>query len=109
MTSQQHGARMATHTDTSPAHVRQLRIAQPLKLAKDGDRFIRMAELVTICGVGKSYVYKAMAAGTFPKCVCLPGGMVVAWRASSIAAWMDGVSGFNTGPADGEAGSAGGQ
>lgn len=100
---------MATHTDTSPAHVRQLRIAQPLKLAKDGDRFIRMAELVTICGVGKSYVYKAMAAGTFPKCVRLPGGKVVAWRASSIAAWMDGVSGFNTGPADGEAGSAGGQ
>ena len=103
---------MATHTDTTPAHVRQLRIAQPLKLAKDVDRFIRMAELVTICSVGKSYVYKAMAAGTFPKCVRLPGGRVVAWRASAIAAWMDGVSGFNagpSGPADGEAGPAGGQ
>lgn len=100
---------MATHTDTSPAHVRQLRIAQPLKLAKDGDRFIRLAELVTICGVGKSYVYSGMKNGTFPKCLHLPGGKVVAWRASAIDAWMDGVSGFNATPAGGEAGPAGGQ
>ena len=100
---------MATHTDTSPAHVRQLRNALPLKLAKDGDRFIRLAELVTICGVGKSYVYAGMKNGHFPKCVHLPGGKVVAWRASAIAEWMDSVSGFNAGQTAGETGPAGGQ
>ena len=100
---------MAIPTNSGPAHVRQLRIAQPLKLAKNGDRFIRLSELVTICGIGKSTVYKFMAVGKFPKCVHLPGGKVVAWRASAIAAWMDDVSGFNTGPADSEAGPAGGQ
>ena len=100
---------MATHTATNPAQVRQLRNAQPLKLAKDGDRFIRLTELVTICGVGKSYVYAGMKNGNFPQCVRLPGGKVVAWRASAIAAWMDGVSGVNAAPAGSETAPAGGQ
>ena len=82
---------MTTHTDEPKLHVRQLRAALPLKLARDGERFIRLNELVVICGVGKSYVYAGMAAGTFPKCLHLPGGKVVAWRASDIAQWMGAV------------------
>ncbi len=82
---------MTTHSEEPRQHVRQLRAALPLKLAHDGERFIRLNELVVICDVGKSYVNAAMAAGTFPKCVHLPGGKVVAWRSSDIERWMGAV------------------
>ncbi len=82
---------MKTHPEVSLRHVRQLRAALPLKLAHEAERFIRLSELVVICGVGKSYVYAGMSAGTFPKCVHLPGGKVVAWRSSDIDQWMDSV------------------
>ena len=82
---------MATHSEEPRQHVRQLCVALPLKAAHDRERFIRLTELVTICGVGKSYVYAGMAAGTFPKCVHLPGGKVVAWRSSDIDRWMGAV------------------
>ena len=43
---------MATHSEEPRQHVRQLCVALPLKAAHDRERFIRLTELVTICGVG---------------------------------------------------------
>ena len=68
--------------------MRQLLAALPLKLAKDGERFLRLAEVEHRCGIKKSRIYAGMADGSFPKCVHLPGGRAVAWPASRIDAWI---------------------
>ncbi len=78
-------------TSGSPAHARQLLRALPLKLAKDGERLLRLAEVESRCGIKKSRIYAGMADGTFPKCVRLPGGRAVAWPASRIDAWIASV------------------
>lgn len=99
-----HGAIMATHTEPTAAQVRPLHATPALTLAKVGGRYIRAAEVTAICGVGKSYIYAHMKAGTFPKCLQLPGGKAVAWRESDLAAWMASVDAANSagsaGPAD---------
>jgi prophage regulatory protein len=83
---------MHTTKETSGAgHVRQLLRALPLKIAKDGERLLRLAEVESRCGIKKSRIYAGMAEGTFPKCVRLPGGRAVAWPASRIDAWITAV------------------
>lgn len=102
-----HGGFMATHTEPAAAQVRPLHPAPALTLAKVGGRYLRAAEVTAICGVGKSYIYAHMKAGTFPKCIQLPGGKAVAWREHDIAAWMAGVEAVNGAGAVGDLASQG--
>jgi len=50
-------------------------------------RFMKLDEVTRTVGLGRSSVYKQMAAGTFPRSVCL-GGRSVAWVSDEIDAWM---------------------
>jgi len=50
-------------------------------------RFIRIAEVLERTGLGRSTIYKYMAAGTFPPRVSV-GGRSVSWLESEIDGWM---------------------
>lgn len=79
-----------------------------MTLAKVGGRYLRAAEVTAVCGVGKSYIYAHMKAGTFPKCIQLPGGKAVAWRESDIAAWQACVEAANGASSAGDPATRGG-
>jgi prophage regulatory protein len=50
-------------------------------------RFIRIKEVLTICGKSRSSVYEAVQKGEFPKPVKL-GGRSSAWVKSEIEEWV---------------------
>ena len=50
-------------------------------------RFIRMREVLVICGKSRSSVYEAIQKGQFPKPVKL-GGRSSAWVKSEIDQWL---------------------
>lgn len=69
----------------------------PLEKGK-ADVFIRLAPskrqpsvqtVTTLTGLGKTTIYRLMAAGKFPKAVPIAGASVVRWRLSDVFAWMD--------------------
>ncbi|MGD8111317.1 AlpA family transcriptional regulator [Vibrio sp. TRT 17S01] len=52
-------------------------------------RFLRLKEVMSLTGLGRSTIYKFMADETdFPKSVPL-GGRAVAWVESEIEDWME--------------------
>jgi prophage regulatory protein len=51
------------------------------------DRFMRLAEVLQVTGLGRNTVYRRMREGTFPKQIKI-GPNSVAWRQSAIAQWM---------------------
>ena len=51
------------------------------------DRFMRLAEVLQVTGLGRNTVYRRMREGTFPKQIKI-GPNSVAWRQSEIAQWM---------------------
>ena len=51
------------------------------------ERLIRLPEVMSRCGIGKSLIYGLLAQQQFPACVRI-GGRSVAWRESSIDAWI---------------------
>ncbi|EGR4191478.1 AlpA family transcriptional regulator [Vibrio fluvialis] len=52
-------------------------------------RFLRLKEVMSLTGLGRSTIYKFMADETdFPKSVPL-GGRAVAWVESEIEEWME--------------------
>ncbi|HGF7496453.1 TPA: AlpA family transcriptional regulator [Vibrio cholerae] len=52
-------------------------------------RFLRLKEVMSLTGLGRSTIYKFMADETdFPKSVPL-GGRAVAWVDSEIEEWME--------------------
>ncbi|EKO3409639.1 AlpA family transcriptional regulator [Vibrio fluvialis] len=52
-------------------------------------RFLRLKEVMSLTGLGRSTIYKFMADDTdFPKSVPL-GGRAVAWVESEIKEWME--------------------
>lgn len=51
------------------------------------DRFLRLAEVKTIVGLGSSTIYRRIGASTFPRPLELGPGCV-RWRQSDIDAWM---------------------
>ncbi|HGS5146677.1 helix-turn-helix transcriptional regulator [Vibrio diabolicus] len=62
-------------------------------------RLIRLKEVIEKTGLSRAYVYKLMAAGSFPKSVSL-GYRCVAWVESEVEDWVleriserDGVNG----------------
>lgn len=70
-----------------------------MPLEKDkADVFIRLmpskrqpsAQTVTaLAGLGKTTIYRLMAAGKFPKAVPIAGTSAVRWRLSDVLGWMD--------------------
>ena len=51
------------------------------------ERFIRLQEVMTICGKSRTSIYEAMNKGDFPRAVKL-GGRSTAWVKSEIDAWI---------------------
>jgi predicted DNA-binding transcriptional regulator AlpA len=54
----------------------------------EGDRFLRLNQIVEMLGIGKSTVYNLMYKGEFPKQIKL-GYKLAVWRESDIRAYMD--------------------
>jgi len=52
-----------------------------------GDQILRLPRVEERTGVGKSFIYAAIKAGTFPAPFKL-GDRAVGWTASSIDAWI---------------------
>ncbi len=50
-----------------------------------GRRLLRLRAVMESVGLGRSTIYRRMAAGTFPKCV--DNGSGVRWREDEIEAW----------------------
>ena len=65
------------------------------KAAQVQRRFLVLTEVERITRRKKSVIYCGMAAGTFPKCVKLPGSRSVAWLSTDVDAWMDTVLNVN--------------
>lgn len=52
------------------------------------ERFIRLPEVMHICGLSRSTVYDLISRDAFPVQVSL-GGKNVAWLASEVGSWMN--------------------
>lgn len=76
---------ISSHAGASKAY------SSPGLLLLDGtsepERFIRLREVVGICGLPASSIYDKMRRGDFPKPVPL-AGKSVAWLSSEIRQWM---------------------
>jgi len=55
------------------------------------EKLLRIKEVMTRCGVCRSFIYKHAALGDFPQPVKLSPGQrgPVAWRESDIDAWIE--------------------
>ncbi|HHX8289300.1 TPA: AlpA family transcriptional regulator [Vibrio diabolicus] len=51
-------------------------------------RLIRLKEVMHICALGRSSIYKFMEEGRFPKSVSL-GDRAVAWVESEVEEWIE--------------------
>ncbi|WP_262382585.1 helix-turn-helix transcriptional regulator [Pseudomonas proteolytica] len=51
------------------------------------DRFLRLAEVLHVTGLGRNTIYRRIRDGTFPRQIRL-GPNSVAWRQSEINRWM---------------------
>lgn len=52
------------------------------------ERFIRLPEVLHLCGLSRSTVYDLISRNAFPAQISL-GGKNVAWLHSEITAWME--------------------
>lgn len=69
--------------DTSKASPEERRAAPPGTEL----RFIRLKEVLALCGKSKTSLYNAMKKGEFPQAVKL-GGRSSAWVKSEVDAWI---------------------
>jgi prophage regulatory protein len=53
-----------------------------------GERLIRMRELRTLVGLGRSTIHRLVAQGRFPKPIHPFGNRTAAWRYSAVATWI---------------------
>ena len=51
------------------------------------ERFLRLPEVMHLCGLSRSTIYDLISREAFPKQISL-GGKNVAWAQSEITAWM---------------------
>lgn len=51
------------------------------------DRFLRLAEVLHVTGLGRNTIYRRIKEGTFPRQTRI-GANSVAWRQSEIDKWM---------------------
>ena len=54
------------------------------------DRLIRLDEVLEMCGISRSELYRQIADGRFPRPVKV-GLRAVRWRLSEVEAWMAGL------------------
>lgn len=54
------------------------------------ERFLRLPEVMHLCGLSRSTIYELIRKGEFPPQVSL-GGKNVAWLHSEVTAWMAGA------------------
>lgn len=52
------------------------------------DRFLRLPEVIHICGLSRSTIYDLISRDAFPAQISL-GGKNVAWLASEVSVWMN--------------------
>ena len=52
------------------------------------ERFIRLPEVIHVCGLSRSTIYDLISRDAFPAQISL-GGKNVAWAASEVNAWMN--------------------
>lgn len=50
------------------------------------DRFLKLKEVITIAGIGKTMIYRLIREGAFPK-PYKPGGESSRWDAAEVRAW----------------------
>ena len=53
-----------------------------------GERLVRMRELCSLTGLGRSTIYRLIKEGRFPKPIDLLGPTTSAWLASEVNAWI---------------------
>ena len=51
-------------------------------------RFLRLAEVLEMTGMGKTFIYDRMRDGTFPKQIQL-GSRSVVWSEQKVIKWME--------------------
>ncbi|WP_210480275.1 helix-turn-helix transcriptional regulator [Pantoea ananatis] len=52
------------------------------------ERFMRLPEVIHVCGLSRSTIYDLISRDAFPAQISL-GGKNVAWAASEVNAWMN--------------------
>ena len=57
-------------------------------MTRDGDRFLRIREVLRVTGLSRATLYVMVSEGQFPAPVRLRA-RAVGWRASQIQEWMD--------------------
>jgi prophage regulatory protein len=58
------------------------------------DALLRMPEVRSLCGLGRSTIYRTIQRGRFPAPIKLGAVGAVAWRAGHIRAWLANPSGW---------------
>ena len=53
-----------------------------------GERLVRMRELKTLVGLGRSTIYRLVAEGRFPPQIHPLANRISAWRYSEVAQWI---------------------
>ena len=61
----------------------------PPVLNSNGERLVRMRELRTLVGLGRSTIYRLVAQGRFPAPLHPFGNRIAAWRYTEVAAWIE--------------------
>ena len=51
-------------------------------------RFLRLAEVLEMTGMGKTFIYDRMKEGSFPKQIAIGANSVV-WLESDVTKWME--------------------
>lgn len=69
------------------------------------ERFLRLPEVMHLCGLSRSTIYELIRKGEFPPQVSL-GGKNVAWLHSEVTAWMAALPDANGGMTHDDARSA---
>jgi prophage regulatory protein len=52
-------------------------------------RLLKKKDILQLCAISHSTLYRMIKKGTFPEPVALTGGRSVAWREDDIAHWID--------------------
>lgn len=61
--------------------------APVLPVPAQNERFIRLPEVMHLCGLSRSTIYDLISRDAFPQQISL-GGKNVAWVQSEVSAWM---------------------
>ncbi|PML78143.1 helix-turn-helix transcriptional regulator [Enterovibrio norvegicus] len=64
------------------------------------ERLLKRPEVLKICGISKSTLYRMIASEEFPSQVSISGKRSVGWRLSEIEAWLVTRVSVNLRPSD---------